>query len=325
MAVIIEVLNKQLKVIERHRFSQARIGLGRAYDNELILYNKHICAHHAELIQSEDGQWQLRDLNSLNGSFLTGKRVNDEPVPLASGQLCWLGEQAIRLYDEHYPVTATQPFSPIEQGLQRFGHPALIVLFALLLLAAELFGLWLQSADNRQDRWTHGLANLPLMLVGIALWPALLGVWAKLNQHEARFLPQLGITFAALLLIEVWQAAMALLNFNLDGATAVVWLSELGQVLLVVLLLSANFYLALQLPTSKKLAIAALLGVIINLQGVAMNLLQHDERALLPEYDSSLLPLSFYLREPLSHDEFLQQHTGLFQRSAQIAEKPLKD
>ena len=40
MAVIIEVLNKQHKVTERHKFSQHRVALGRAYDNDVILYMK---------------------------------------------------------------------------------------------------------------------------------------------------------------------------------------------------------------------------------------------------------------------------------------------
>ena len=59
MAVIIEVLNKQHKVIERHRFGQARIALGRAFNNDLVLYDKHVSPHHAELVLSEEGRWQL--------------------------------------------------------------------------------------------------------------------------------------------------------------------------------------------------------------------------------------------------------------------------
>ncbi len=70
MAVIIEVLNKQHKVIERHKFAQTEVRLGRAYDNDVILYDRHVCPHHAKLWQNEQGQWQLQDLASLNGSFL---------------------------------------------------------------------------------------------------------------------------------------------------------------------------------------------------------------------------------------------------------------
>ena len=325
MAVILEVLNKQHKVLERHRFSQARIGLGRAFSNDVILHDKHISPHHAELVQSEDGAWQLRDLDSLNGSYLASQRVNGQPVAMQSGQLCWLGEQAIRLYDEHHPVAAAQPFNQLEQRLQKFGRWPYILLFGLLLLLAEFFSLWLNHNERQQGRWTQELANLPLLLLGTALWPAVLALWAKLNQHEARFLPQLGVTFAMLVLMELWQGAMTIANFSSDGATAVVWLSEFGQVALVVLLLTANFYLALQLSTLKKVMLAASLGILINLQGVAMNLLQDDQRITRPQYDNSLLPLSFYFNKPVSDTDFLQQTDELFQQSAETAAAPLAE
>lgn len=325
MAVILEVLNKQHKVLERHRFSQARIGLGRAFSNDVILLDKHINPHHAELVRDDDGQWSLRDLDSLNGSFLASQRVNGQPALIQSGQLCWLGEQAIRLYDEHHPVAAAQPFSQVEQRLKQFGHWQLILLFGMLLLSAELFSVWLQHADRQQGRWTQELANLPLLLLGVALWPAVLALWAKLNQHEARFLPQLGVTFAMLVLMELWQGAMAVLNFSLDGATAVVWLAELGQLALVILLLSANFYLALQISAVKKVVLAGSLAVLINLQGVAMNLLQDDQLQLRPQYDSSLLPLSFYFNQPVDDNEFLRQTDELFNQSTETAAAPLPE
>lgn len=83
MAVIIEVLNKQHKVMERHKFAQTEVRLGRAYDNDVILYDRHVCPHHATLWQNEQGQWQLQDLASLNGSFFTAGTAiatsNDSP------------------------------------------------------------------------------------------------------------------------------------------------------------------------------------------------------------------------------------------------------
>ena len=42
MAVIVEVLNKQQKVTERHKFLQHQVRVGRAFDNDVILFNKPI-------------------------------------------------------------------------------------------------------------------------------------------------------------------------------------------------------------------------------------------------------------------------------------------
>ncbi len=75
MAVIVEVLNKQQKVIERHKFLQQQVKLGRAFDNDVILFNKHVCPYHATLQQDQAGQWWLEDLSSVNGSFVSDRKA----------------------------------------------------------------------------------------------------------------------------------------------------------------------------------------------------------------------------------------------------------
>ena len=322
MAVIIEVLNKQHKVIERHRFGQARIALGRAFNNDLVLYDKHVSPHHAELVLSEEGRWQLVDLASLNGSFVEPAVPVAQATELQSGQLCWLGEQALRIYDEHHPVPPALPYNSLEQRLQQFGHPALIVLLALFLLAQELFSVWLNVPEHGQSRWSRNLLNLPLLMLGLALWPALLAIWAKINQHEARFLPQLGLTFAVVVVAECWQALMTVLNFSLDGATAVVWLRDIGQTALVILLLTANFYLALQISALKKIAVATSLGLLLSLQGVAVSLLFENQNNLQPRFDNSLMPITFYLNKPVSSAEFTKDSAELFRQTDEVRQEP---
>ena len=94
MAVIVEVLNKQQKVTERHKFLQPQVKLGRAFDNDVILFNKHVCPYHAKLQQDEEGHWWLEDLSSVNGSFVLDRKAVVAKEPLRSGEICWLGEQA---------------------------------------------------------------------------------------------------------------------------------------------------------------------------------------------------------------------------------------
>ncbi len=325
MALIIEVLSKQHKVLERHRFSEPRIRLGRAFNNDLILYDKHISPHHAELVQDEQGNWQLQDLASLNGSFTRPDVRVAQQAEVQSGQLCWLGEQALRLYDEHHPVPPAQPFNRVEQQLRLFGHPALLVLLALLLLGEELFGFWLNVPSEGQQQWSRSLVNMPLMLMGLALWPALLAIWARINQHEARFLPQLGITFFVLVLMALWQGLMSVVNFSLDGATAVVWLGEFGQFALISALLTANFYLALQISALKRMLLATALALVISLQGVAVNLLLDEQRSLQPAFDNSLLPLTFYLNKPTSLAEFNAESEALFRQTTEARAEKTSD
>jgi hypothetical protein len=41
-----------------------------------------------------------------------------------------------------------------------------------------------------------------------------------------------------------------------------------------------------------------------------------DARQLAPQFDNSLLPLSFYLNEPVSADDFANQSNSLFEAAA---------
>ena len=105
------------------------------------------------------------------------------------------GEQALRIYDDQHQVAPALPFNRIEQKLLKLGHLGLIALLFLWVLLEEIFSLWLVLPDKQQAQWSRSLIDLPLMLLVLTLWPAALAMWSKLNQHEARFLPQLGITF----------------------------------------------------------------------------------------------------------------------------------
>lgn len=321
MAIIIEVLNKQHKVTERHKFSQHRVALGRAYDNDVILYDKHICPHHAELVLDEQGQWLLRDLASMNGSYLQPKQPLTEAQPLTSGQLCWLGEQAVRIYDDSHQVAPAMPFNPLEQLLLRCGHLGMILLLLLFVVLEEVFHIWLSAPEQQQAQWSRSLANLPLLLLVLTLWPAVLALWSKINQHEARFLPQLGITFIGLSVLAVWQGLMVIFNFSFDGAAAINWLQEGGRLLIFTLLLGANFYLAMQVSTGKKIAMAFGLALLLSVQSLGLGFWFDESRQLAPQFDNSLLPLNFYLNSPVPAEDFAAQSNQLFETAAKARQE----
>src|SRR5262249_25964406 len=54
-----------------------RFNLGRANTNRIVLKDELCSREHAE-VQFRDGRWRLRDLNSLNGTRLTGHPLEGE-------------------------------------------------------------------------------------------------------------------------------------------------------------------------------------------------------------------------------------------------------
>jgi pSer/pThr/pTyr-binding forkhead associated (FHA) protein len=317
MAVIVEVLNKQQKVTERHKFLQQQVKLGRAFDNDVILFNKHVCPYHALLQQDEEGQWWLEDLSSVNGSFVSDRKAVLAKEPLRSGEVCWLGEQALRLYDDAHPVAETMPFSVTGQRLQAMGHWAFILLFALILAADQVVEIWLTLPKQLEHLWTVRLLELPKTLLMFCIWPAILALWGRFNQQESHFLPQLSLTYAALAASAVWGVFCYWLGFNLDGSVVAQITEVTGYTLILVALFCGNLWLATHWPVKAQVAVAVVVALLAT-SGQWAGLLTPPspfDRSL--QYDSRLLPLSFYLGKGKDMQQYEQELQQLFEQVEQ--------
>lgn len=317
MAVIVEVLNKQQKVTERHKFLQPQVNLGRAFDNDVILFNKHVCPYHAVLQQDEEGHWWLEDLSSVNGSFLSGRKAVVAKELLRSGEICWLGEQALRLYDDAHPVAATMPFSVIEQRLQAMGHWAFILLFALILATDQVAEIWLTLSKQMEHMWPARLLDIPRSLLLFCILPAILALWSRFNQQESHFMPQLSLTYAAAACGTLWGAFCFWLGFNLDGSGMAQGVEVVGYTLILTALFSGNFCLATHWSPRFRTAVALALALLAT-SGQWANLLTPPspfDRSL--RYDARILPLPFYLGQGKDIQQYEQDLQQLFEQVEQ--------
>jgi pSer/pThr/pTyr-binding forkhead associated (FHA) protein len=64
--------------------------IGRALDNEIVVSHSSISRHHAS-IESSNGSFAVRDLNSQNGTFVGGRRVT-EATRIGDGDLVRFGD-----------------------------------------------------------------------------------------------------------------------------------------------------------------------------------------------------------------------------------------
>jgi two-component system response regulator HydG len=68
--------------------------LGRSRDSTVVLHDEHASRQHAQVL-FRNGQWLLRDLETLNGTFLDAVRISQE-VPLQNGQLVAIADMRLR-------------------------------------------------------------------------------------------------------------------------------------------------------------------------------------------------------------------------------------
>jgi hypothetical protein len=73
----------------RLRLEKAKTRIGAQNDNDIVLTDDHIARHHA-LLMYDGGTFAVRDLNSLYGLYVDGKRVDESPI--AGGEMINLGK-----------------------------------------------------------------------------------------------------------------------------------------------------------------------------------------------------------------------------------------
>jgi transcriptional regulator with GAF, ATPase, and Fis domain len=100
-----------------------RYTLGRATTNRIVLKDDLCSREHAEVFDV-DGHWELRDLNSLNGTRLNGERL-DQEEELAPNDLVHLGKTDLIFVEDmsQLPDLPMQPRS--DEGVsikKRLGH-----------------------------------------------------------------------------------------------------------------------------------------------------------------------------------------------------------
>lgn len=61
------------------RLDRREITIGRSEDSDLIIDDEYASTHHAKLVQV-NSDWLIQDLNSTNGTFLSGSRVGTPAV-----------------------------------------------------------------------------------------------------------------------------------------------------------------------------------------------------------------------------------------------------
>jgi ABC transport system ATP-binding/permease protein len=73
------------------------LAIGRAVDNDIVLDDLRVSRHHAQLVATADGAYEVRDLGSSNGTFVNGRRV--QHARLEPGDFIGVGGQTLELLD----------------------------------------------------------------------------------------------------------------------------------------------------------------------------------------------------------------------------------
>lgn len=257
---LIEVTDRDGRALRTIDVAAWPLTLGRAIDNDIVIDDPHVAAHHASIAPDEVGRLRLQLGSTINGALVDGRTVDAASgAELASGGAALqLGQTRLRLRLPGEALAAEQPLTaPVP--VRRLSIPLLLAALAAIVLGTR----WL-SLDPGADfvNWLPSLAAIPLV---IAIWCAVWALMSKLFQHRFDFVAHLRIALP-------WLVAIDLVGVLLPQVAATLaqpWLWRLeGPVgaLLTVLLVRAH--LVHVLPLHRRAATASLATLALAASGI---------------------------------------------------------
>lgn len=313
MEMIVEQLGTTNNVLDRQKFDQHSVWLGRAFDNDVILTDEHVDGSHAKLVFDGEGRLWLEDLGSVNGIRRLRHKARIERTEVHSGEVFLIGRSRVRVYLGSHPVAPAVKIRMSEVFLLWLGKPQVTVMLAVVFLATRVMGTWLSTIG--EFRWSQVIErNLGEVMTFIAL---AVGVYflSVLFRRGGNFLAHLSLLILVFLLSALLEFALSVAVFSSgDGGYPILdWLDSARGYLMLFIYLWSILYLAFHISLLRR----TLISVVFVASMIGVNNLPDDSmRRFISQQSFPLkqqwLPPALLIGKPVPADEFSEQAEALF-------------
>ncbi len=191
MELVIEVINRGSRQHERQPVHGESISIGRAFDNDILLKDPHICAHHARIETGDSGELIIRDLDSVNGiTDLKHQKIKGS-TSFQSGDGFILGKTHIRIYKNDHAVAPAVRLTSFEKALNVLGKPALSAGLAFCVFAISLFTIYMNTAHD--IKWPERTLVVIFIELLVIMWAFIWSIIARIKKQDMRFFTQVSV------------------------------------------------------------------------------------------------------------------------------------
>ena len=145
--LVVQIGVKHGRVAELARSHDARLSVGRGYNNDLVLTDQHVAPRQLEFRRKGD-QWHMLVLDHTNRVLLNSKKISIDSTSVNSGDQVTIGRTRLSLYSAEHPVEHTRKLVLSNWlALENTG----LVIHILVLLGVSLFDVSISLSAGYAD------------------------------------------------------------------------------------------------------------------------------------------------------------------------------
>lgn len=191
----VEILSRHDEVVARQKVQCGAgadaVRIGRAYDNDIVLDDPFVAAHHLRIVRDASGALTAEDLGSANGLFIGQDRRRVPHAVLDGARTLRIGRTRLRIRELDHAV------EPERAVLRRVSLWPAIGLVAGALLGSEALTIWLR--ETAKGDLGDYLGPLLITCVLVAAWTTVWAVLSRVFSGRSRFDRHLLIAVGGLL------------------------------------------------------------------------------------------------------------------------------
>ncbi len=292
--ISVEVLSRHRDVVARYRSDASATTVGRAYDNDVVIDDPAVAAHHLRILRDEGGALIAEDLGSANGLFEGDSDKRSTRLVLDGDRPIRIGRTYLRVREASYAV-------PPERRLAMPMRVLPTVLWlAAALLGLELVSLWL--AETSEPKTAYYL--LPPLIVAMLLlvWTTAWAILSRIFTGHARFERHLRIALIGVLGFALFGEFLDYAAFSLSWR----WLADYSYVANWLLFATLCFFHLREIGPSRLKAKAATLAALTAVAIATQSVAQAEMRSRFGQqsYVRHLKPPALRLAAPQSEEAF---------------------
>jgi pSer/pThr/pTyr-binding forkhead associated (FHA) protein len=292
--MILEVLDPRTGEVRTWtRLNALPLTLGRGYDNDLVLDDPYVDAHHARVTLDGADGIVMEDLGSLNGLFGPDTPARATRVLIRPGAQVRVGHTTLRFRDAAEPVPVALRDVPdrawrLPAATRWLATPWGRLLVAAAAIGAMTFYVWLGSYERSSGTSAFEVAFTMALIVSI--WAGIWAIASRIVVHRFHFLEHAmvasGVVLATLayVVLEQWGSFLFPDNGISDPAEVIFGLALFGG------WIAGHLAFSSTMTRRRRWRIGLLTGCILFAVGGLIEFAKRDSFSDVPEFSGVIKP-----------------------------------